>query len=41
MAGVEPMELKEEYSYTGTDGHHCYSAGDLIIFVSSHGLESD
>ena len=34
------MELKEEYSYAGTDGRRCYSAGDLIICVSSRGLES-
>ncbi len=40
VAGVEPMELKEEYSYSGTDGRRCYSAGDLIICVSSRGLES-
>lgn len=40
VAGVDPMELKEEYSYAGTDGRRCYSAGDLIICVSSRGLES-
>ena len=40
VAGVESRELKEEYSYSGTDGRRCYSAGDMIICVSSRGLES-
>ena len=39
-AGVDIMELKEEYSYYGADGRRCYSAGDLMICVSSRGLES-
>lgn len=39
-AGVEPRELKEEYDYTGPDGRRCYSAGELILCVSSRGLES-
>ncbi len=39
-AGVDIMELKEEYSYSGADGRRCYSAGDLMICVSSRGLES-
>lgn len=39
-AGVEPRELKEEYDYAGTDGRRCYSAGELILCVSSRGLES-
>ncbi len=39
-AGVELRELKDEYSYEGTDGRRCYSAGDLKLCVSSHGLES-
>ena len=39
-AGVEPRELKEEYDYTGPDGRRCYSAGDLVLCVSSRGLES-
>ena len=39
-AGVEPRELKREYDYQGTDGRRCYSAGDLLLCVSSWGLES-
>ena len=39
-AGVEPRELKEEYDYTGPDGRRCYSAGEVVICVSSRGLES-
>ncbi len=39
-AGVEPLELKEEYSYSGAGGRRCYSSGDLMICVSSRGLES-
>ena len=39
-AGVEPRELKEEYDYTGPDGRRCYSAGNLVLCVSSRGLES-
>lgn len=39
-AGVEPRELKEEYSYEGPDGRKCYSAGELLLCVSSRGLES-
>ncbi len=38
-AGVEPRELREEYSYEGPDGRRCYSAGGLLIGVSSRGLE--
>lgn len=40
VAGVDVRELKEEYSYSGTDGRRCYSAGDMLICVSSRGLES-
>ena len=39
-AGVEARELKDEYSYEGTDGRRCYSAGELKLCVSSRGLES-
>ena len=39
-AGVEPRELKEEYDYTGPDGRRCYSAGEVMLCVSSRGLES-
>jgi len=39
-AGVEPRELKEEYNYAGTDGRRCYSAGSMMLCVSSRGLES-
>lgn len=39
-AGVEARELKDEYSYEGPEGRHCYSAGDLKLCVSSRGLES-
>lgn len=39
-AGVEARELKEEYDYTGPDGRRCYSAGEMLICVSSRGLES-
>ena len=37
---MEPRELKEEYSYEGGDGRKCYSAGELMLCVSSRGLES-
>lgn len=40
FAGVPKEELKKEYDYEGTDGRHCYSAGDLLICVSSAGVES-
>ena len=39
-AGVETRELRQEYSYEGEDGRRCYSAGELLICVSSRGLES-
>ena len=39
-AGVEARELKDEYGYEGTDGRRCYSAGELMLCVSSRGLES-
>ena len=39
-AGVEERELKEEYDYTGPDGRRCYSAGEVMLCVSSRGLES-
>ncbi len=39
-AGVESRALKEEYQYQGEDGRRCYSAGELLICVSSRGLES-
>ena len=39
-AGVEARELKEEYSYEGDMGRRCYSAGELMLCVSSRGLES-
>ena len=39
-AGVAVRELKDEYSYEGTDGRRCYSAGELLLCVSSRGLES-
>ena len=38
-AGVEARELREEYNYEGPDGRRCYSAGDLLLGVSSRGLE--
>ena len=38
-AGVEPRELREEYSYEGPEGRRCYSAGGLLLGVSSRGLE--
>lgn len=38
-AGVEPRELREEYDYEGPDGRRCYSAGGLLLGVSSRGLE--
>ena len=38
-AGVEPRELMEEYDYEGPEGRRCYSAGGLLIGVSSRGLE--
>lgn len=40
VAGMEPRELKEEYDYAGPDDRRCYSAGGLILCVSSRGLES-
>lgn len=39
-AGVEARELKREYDYQGSDGRRCYSSGQLLICVSSRGLES-
>ena len=39
-AGVEERELKEEYDYTGPAGRRCYSAGEVMLCVSSRGLES-
>lgn len=39
-AGVEARELKDEYSYEGDMGRRCYSAGELMLCVSSRGLES-
>lgn len=39
-AGVEARQLKQEYAYEGTEGRRCYSAGELLICVSSRGLES-
>ncbi len=38
-AGVEPRELREEFDYAGPDGRRCYSAGGLLLGVSSRGLE--
>lgn len=38
--GVEERELKDEYSYEGSDGRRCYSAGGTLLCVSSRGLES-
>ena len=38
-ADVEPRELREEYDYEGPDGRRCYSAGGLLLGVSSRGLE--
>ena len=38
-AGVEPRELREEYDYEGPEGRRCYSAGGLLLGVSSRGLE--
>jgi len=38
-AGVEPRELREEYSYEGPDGRRCYSAGGRLYGVSHRGLE--
>ena len=40
FAGVSKEELKKEYDYEGSDGRHCYSAGDMMICVSSAGVES-
>ena len=37
--GVEPRELREEYSYEGPEGRRCYSAGGTLLGVSSRGLE--
>lgn len=39
-AGVEERELKDEYSFEGSDGRRCYSYGELMLCVSSRGLES-
>ena len=38
-AGVEPRELREEFDYEGPEGRRCYSAGRLLLGVSSRGLE--
>ncbi len=38
-AGVEARELREEFDYEGPEGRRCYSAGGLLIGVSSRGLE--
>ena len=38
-AGVEPRELREEYAYEGPESRRCYSAGALLLGVSSRGLE--
>ena len=38
-AGVEPRELREEFDYEGPEGRRCYSAGGLLLGVSSRGLE--
>ena len=38
-AQVEPRELREEFDYEGPEGRRCYSAGGLLIGVSSRGLE--
>ena len=38
--GMEPRELKDEYGYEGEDGRRCYSAGNVLLCVSSRGLES-
>lgn len=40
FAGVPKEELKKEYDYEGSDGRHCYSAGDITVCVSSAGVES-
>lgn len=40
FAGVSTGELKKEYDYEGSDGRHCYSAGETMICVSSAGVES-
>jgi germination protein YpeB len=40
VLGVEERELKEEYSYSGTEGRRCYSHGEYKVFVSSRGIES-
>ena len=37
---MEPRELKDEYGYEGEDGRRCYSAGNVLLCVSSRGLES-
>lgn len=39
-AGVEERELKDEYSFEGSDSRRCYSYGELMLCVSSRGLES-
>ena len=39
-AGCRPEELEQKYSYEGTDGRVCYSAGDTLINVSPAGVES-
>lgn len=38
-AGVEERELRDEYSAEGPEGRRCYSAGGLLVGVSSRGLE--
>ena len=38
-AEVEPRELRAEYDYEGPEGRRCYSAGGLLLGVSSRGLE--
>lgn len=38
-ADVAERELREEYSAEGPEGRRCYSAGGLLIGVSSRGLE--
>lgn len=40
FAGVSKEALKKEYDYEGGDGRHCYSAGEMMICVSSAGVES-
>lgn len=38
--GMEPRELKDEYGYEGENCRRCYSAGNVLLCVSSRGLES-